>query len=37
MEGKGCNVCGAPMVVDYGIGAGAGAGASDHLTHGLTR
>ena len=37
MEGKGCNVCGAPMVIDYGIGAGAGAGASDHLTHGLTR
>jgi len=27
MEGEGCYVCGAPMVIDYGIGAGAGAGA----------
>ena len=23
MEGEGCNVCGAPTVSDYGIGAGA--------------
>ena len=23
MEGEGCNVCGAPMVIDYGIGVGA--------------
>ena len=28
MEGEGCNVCGAPMVIDYGIGAGGGAGAN---------
>ena len=28
MEGEGCNVCGAPTVIDYGIGAGAGAGAN---------
>ena len=27
MEGEGCNLCGAPTVIDYGIGAGAGAGA----------
>ena len=27
MEGEGCNVRGAPTVIDYGIGAGAGAGA----------
>ena len=27
MEGEGCNVIGAPTVIDYGIGAGAGAGA----------
>ena len=27
MEGEGCNVCGAPTVIDYGIGAGEGAGA----------
>ena len=26
MEGEGCYVCGAPTVIDYGIGAGAGAG-----------
>ena len=26
MEGEGCNVRGAPTVIDYGIGAGAGAG-----------
>ena len=25
MEGEGYNVCGAPTVIDYGIGAGAGA------------
>ena len=25
MEGEGCNVCGAPTVIDYGIGAGVGA------------
>ena len=23
MEGEGCNICGAPMVIDYGIGVGA--------------
>ena len=23
MEGEGCNLCGAPTVIDYGIGAGA--------------
>ena len=28
MEGEGCNLCGAPTVIDYGIGAGAGAGAN---------
>ena len=28
MEGGGCYVCGAPTVIDYGIGAGAGAGAA---------
>ena len=28
MKGEGCNVCGAPTVIDYGIGAGAGAGAA---------
>ena len=27
MEGGGCYACGAPMVIDYGIGAGAGVGA----------
>ena len=26
MEGEGCNVRGAPTVIDYGIDAGAGAG-----------
>ena len=25
MEGESCNVCGAPTVIDYGIGAGADA------------
>ena len=25
MKGEGCNVIGAPTVIDYGIGAGAGA------------
>ena len=25
MEGEGCNVCGAPTGIDYGIGVGAGA------------
>ena len=28
MKGEGCNVCGAPTVIDHGIGAGAGAGAA---------
>ena len=30
MEGEGCNVRGAPTVIDYGIGAGAGLLVRDH-------
>ena len=29
MEGEGCNVCGAPTVIDYGIGAGSVCGDCD--------